>query len=216
MATKRVRWDEAALAEHRRCAGVLYGAQRIEESLTPFLYYSESVSRGEGAIGEFVVGAGRTQVSIDALQERLGVLAFAQSEGAQLRSAAVEELPLPPAPWLLLQSRSEPGEHFYFNPTTREASWVLPDGAADDARAHEDRADVVARVEAGADASASADVRARDDRAEGELELAAAVAAAEDDDEEVPLPQSRLASATDCAAAYAHRRARGHTPLGVG
>ena len=97
---KHVTWDEAALAEHRACAGVLYGTQRIEESTTPFLYYSESVSRSEKAIGEFVPGKGISIVSIEALQERLGVLAFAQSLGDELRlSAAADRRPLPPPPW---------------------------------------------------------------------------------------------------------------------
>ena len=42
-----------------------------------------------------------------------------------------ESAALPPAPWLLLQSRSEPGESFYFNPTTSEATWTLPAAPAD-------------------------------------------------------------------------------------
>jgi translation initiation factor 2 beta subunit (eIF-2beta)/eIF-5 len=61
---RHVTWDEATIAEHRACAGVLYGTQRIEESRTPFLYYSESVSRGEGMMHEFVPGSGVAKVSI--------------------------------------------------------------------------------------------------------------------------------------------------------
>merc|ERR1719324_2066258 len=33
-----------------------------------------------------------------------------------------------PAPWLLLRSQTYPDEHFYFNPTTQEACWELPNG----------------------------------------------------------------------------------------
>ena len=179
---KRVTWDEATLAEHRACAGVLYGTQQIEESLTPFLYYSESVSRGEGMMGEFVPGCGISKVSIEALQERLGVLAFAQSAGVEIRPSAAPDAgrPLPPAPWLLLQSRSERCEYFYFNPTTREASWTLP-VAADATEADGDRAlDAEADGERAPDAEAEA-------LSPDEPTLSSA-ASGDEEDEEVPLP----------------------------
>ena len=194
---KHVTWDEAAIAEHRACAGVLYGTQRIEERLTPFLYYSESVSRGEGTMGELVPGQGVSTVSIAALQERLGVLAFAQGAGGELRpsAAAQPDRPLPPAPWLLLQSRSEPGESFYFNPTTSEATWTLPAAPAD----------ATAEAE-GARSTLSAEKDGDDGASTAPAEEAALVSSDDADDEEVPVPSSRLAAAADCAAEFAHRR----------
>ena len=197
-AHKRVSWDEDSLAEHRRCAGVLYGTQRIEETVTPFLYYSESVSRGEGMVGEFVPGCGPTKVSISALQERLGLLSIAQDAGAQLRASPGSMPPLPPAPWVLLTSRSEPGEHFYFNPATEEASWSLPS----------DERGAGSLVDAGAPGAGAATSIAGQPLAADGLGEAITGEASGEEEEEVPLPQSRLANAVDCAAAYAHRRMR--------
>lgn len=192
-AQKHVTWDEAAIAEHRACAGVLYGTQKIEESTTPFLYYSESVSRGEGMMGEFVPGSGISMVSIEALQERLGVLAFAQSVGDQIRPAASTLIrPLPPPPWLLLQSRPESEEFFYFNPTTHEATWTLPVVSESNVVAHEGEPREIERAIAQAP-------RGGESRDNGE-------STSSDDDEELPLPTSKLAVAADCAADFAHRR----------
>ena len=186
---KHVTWDEAAIAEHRACAGVLYGTQRIEESTTPFLYYSESVSRSEGLMMEMVPGHGIATVSIEALQERLGVLAFAQSKGGDLRrSGAADDRPVPPPPWLLLQSRSDCNEYFYFNPSTREATWTWPGAAEREAQTTE-QAGAEVEVEGG-QGGASSHEAVEDD----------------EDDEEVPLPTSKLAAAADCAADFANRR----------
>lgn len=193
---KHVTWDEATIAEHRKCAGVLYGTQRIEESLTPFLYYSESVSRGEGMIGELVPGSGVSKVSIEALQERLGVLAFAQSAGEEICPSATPAAgrPLPPAPWLFLQSRSEHGEFFYFNPSTREATWTLPamEAGATEVEGASSSMPMAERVEVAAAACTP--------------DASPPGCASSDDEEEVPLPSSKLAAAADCAADFAHRR----------
>jgi translation initiation factor 2 beta subunit (eIF-2beta)/eIF-5 len=194
---KHVTWDEATIAEHRACAGVLYGTQRIEETITPFLYYSESVSRGEGMMGEFVPGSGIAKVSIEALQERLGVLAFAQSAGEDLHlqpsAASGAGRPLPPAPWLLLQSRAAADECFYYNPTTREATWTLP--AAD-----------TASDSKGGNAAPSAEHDAKAVAPEESCGGGAASSHDDEDEDEVPLPTSKLAAAADCAADFAHRR----------
>lgn len=216
---KHVTWDEATIAEHRACAGVLYGTQRIQESLTPFLYYSESVSRAEGAMGEFVPGAGISKVSIEALQERLGVLAFAQSAGDEIRPSAVAHSgrPLPPAPWLLLQSRAHNDEFFYFNPTTREATWSFPvPVAADEGTEAKDERSTTAGASRVAEAMAPTPEGSLGGTAHGvgsrELDLGSGShgddvrGGASSDDEEVPLPTSKLATAADCAADFAHRR----------
>jgi len=185
---RRVTWDEAALAEHERAKGVLYGTVKVEEVTTPFLYYSESVSRDEGALGVMVPGQGRQKVNIEELQARLGMLEVAQTCDGGRGSDA--ELALPPPPWLLLCSRSEPGERFYLNPATGETAWDVC-AAASDLPVTVPGRDVADAVGAHA-------------------------ASGDEEEEEVPIPSSRLASARDCAAqaglgaADARPRVRGH------
>jgi hypothetical protein len=38
-----ITWDEAAITQHESEAGVLYGTQRVEEAVTPFLYSGGAV-----------------------------------------------------------------------------------------------------------------------------------------------------------------------------
>jgi hypothetical protein len=40
----RIRWDESALARHRKDRGVRYGTMKIDEPETPFLVYNREVS----------------------------------------------------------------------------------------------------------------------------------------------------------------------------
>lgn len=124
-AAPHVTWDEAAILRHQSEAGVLYGTQRVEEAVTPFLYSgvetpehsgprTEEGGPGWRTIGEHVPGEGRREVNIDELRARLGV--------------CLEAMRDPPPPWLKMKSRSEdPGETFYFNPATGETSWDFPE-----------------------------------------------------------------------------------------
>jgi hypothetical protein len=145
-------------------------------------------------ISELVPGAGPTKIAIGVLQERLGVLAFAQAAGEELRQGAAGGLPLPPPPWLLLQSRSQPGEAFYFNPTTREACWELPSAPSDPSHAEPTTEGFTAPGNA-AHAEAEGQPPGVQEGGEGALQ--------DDSNEEVPMPSSRLATAKDCAAVYA-------------
>ena len=210
---KRITWDEEALAEHRRAAGVLYGTQRIEECLTPFLYYSASISRDEQAVSEFVPGHGPQRVDITSLQERLGTLALAQEEGEELRTASA---PRPPAPWLLLQSQTYPDEHFYFNPTTQEACWELPEGLSlvPDSTSQVppvDQGNVIGNwlTTAG---TTSIEPPVKPNAATSQVPSARTGVSDEGDDseEDVPLPSSRLAThGVDCADLYREQLANG-------
>lgn len=101
-AQRRVSFDEESIAQQRREAGVCYGTQRIDDPLTPYIYYSESVSRAEGTVATSAAGgAAPARISIAALQERLQPTSDRQ---AQASTAAVppdseekadDEVPLP-------------------------------------------------------------------------------------------------------------------------
>lgn len=82
---RRVSWDEASLEQQRQEAGVSYGTQKIDDPLTPYVYYSESVSRVDGIVATSAAGgAAPARISIAALQERLIVTADRQARRTSL------------------------------------------------------------------------------------------------------------------------------------
>lgn len=202
--TKRVSWDEANLAEHEAAAGVLYGTRRVDESITPFLYYSESVSRDEGLMHEFVPGVGPTAIAVDDLIARLGKLASC----TDFEPVGFES---PPAPWIMLRSRTYHDESFYYNPTTQVACWELPQRAEDEQHASSGHGEEVQTR----NAAGSTEDRRVADGAEAESGIGlkdgsgagscTAGAGDDGDDDEVPIPSSRLTKAADCAAQYARQ-----------
>eukprot|EP00966_Prymnesium_polylepis_P317556 7336334-Prymnesium_polylepis.1 len=172
---------------------------KIDEATTPFLYYSESVSRDESCVKEFNRGGGPQKVDIQTLQARLGTLAFAQEEGEELRHAEMAPVvPEPPAPWLVLRSRSDPTEHFFFNPATQEATWEMPPEPALPI-AH----DTTDNGGAQDFDTGHLEDEQHEDGDTGEQE-------GEGEEEDVPLYTSRLAThGEDCATTYARALANG-------
>ena len=183
MEVKRVCWDEQALEEHKRSSGVLWGRMKIEECPSPFLYYSESVSRDEHAIKEFVPGVGPQKINIHELQARLGALAT-DEESADLPAVTSPPVPDAPTPWVAVQSRSNPSEYFYYNTTTKEATWEMP------------KAPPLNEV--------PAETASTGDEADSDIDTGRhAIRKDEDEEEEVPLYSSRLAThGEDCATAH--------------
>ena len=176
--------------QHESEAGVMYGTQRIEEAVTPFLYSGvetpgadgcddngDAAARKEGAaaprrtIGEHVPGMGRREVDVSELRERLGVCLDAMRD--------------PPPPWLKMKSRSEdPGAYFYFNPATNVASWDFPEEEEEEEEEEEKRVD-------GSHVHVDRGGNEKEEEDEGE--------------EDEPIVASRLTRAQDCAAQFASR-----------
>ena len=102
-ADRRVSWDEASLARQRQEAGVSYGTQKIDDGpLTPYIYYSESISRADGTVATTLAGDGAApaRISISELQERLSVTADRQAQASTTTAPPDseeddEEVPVP-------------------------------------------------------------------------------------------------------------------------
>lgn len=196
---------------------------RIKEAPSPYLYYSESLSREDlqnVGIKDNRFGEGKTRVGVEDLQARLGLLSMAQNDGAELRAAAPELPPEVASPWVVLMSRSTPGEHFFYNPDTNIAQWEVPPPPGDDEPAQQAQRLIHEVASAAAAAQEQPAAPAAPPVSPPAVEPAAAAEPKpaaddddDDDDEEVPLPQSKFATALDADALFVKQKCGGQRPM---